>query len=112
MAKQITVCGKQLNLAYSMLAAVTYEKMTGKSALDLSQFQKQHITPLVELGFAMLIASNPEKDVPTMEDMLRDMDTSEKMTAFVTSVSLELTSYFAPDQSADQAPSEDAAKNE
>ena len=112
MAKTIKLCGKEYKLAYSMLAAVTYEKMTGKSALDLSQFQDGKIAPLMEMGFSMLVASNPEHEIPNMEDALRDMDSSEKMTAFVQAVSLELMEYYATDKSSDQAPSEDAAKNE
>ena len=111
MAKKIKVCGKELNLAYSMHAAVSYEKMTGKSALDLSQFQQNAIAPVVELGYCMLLGANPNQNVPSFEEVLRDMDTSEKMTAFVKATSEELVAFYTPDKSEDQAPSEDASKN-
>ena len=112
MAQKITICGKELKLAYSLHAAVSYEKMTGKSALDLSQFQDNQLSPVVELGYCMLIGCNPAENVPQLEDMLRDFDTMEKMTGFVQAVSAELIAFYQPDKSADQQPSEDAAKNE
>lgn len=112
MAKKVIICGKEMNLAYSMHAAVSYEKMTGKSALDLSQFQRNEIAPVVELGYCMLLGANPNQDVPSLEDVLRDMNTSEKMTSFIQAVSNELISFYQPDKSEDQAPSEDASKNE
>ena len=112
MAKKVTICGKEMNLTYSMHAAVSYEKMTGKSALDLSQFQRNEIAPVVELGYCMLLGANPHQEVPSLEDVLRDMNTSEKMTGFIQAVSEELISFYQPDKSEDQAPSEDASKNE
>ena len=39
MAKTITICGKELTMAYTLHTAVSYEKMTGQSALDLAKFQ-------------------------------------------------------------------------
>ena len=112
MAKQITLCGKELTLAYSLHAAVSYEKMTGKSALDLSQFQDNKLEPIVTLGYCMLIGENDlEKLGITYEGFLNDMDTIEKMTAVVQAVSKELMTFFQPDKSADQKPSEDATKN-
>ena len=97
MAKKITLCGKELTLAYSLHAAVSYEKMTGKSALDLSQFQNNQLSPVVELGYCMLLGCNPENDVPKLEDLLRDLDTVEKMTEFVQAVSAELIAFYQPD---------------
>lgn len=112
MAKQIIVCGKQLNLAYTMHAAVSYEKMTGKSAFDLSQFQNGGISAVVELGYCMLLGSNPEAQVPGLEEMLRDMDTVEKMTDFVQAVTSELTAFYQPTKSADEQPAaEDSSPN-
>ena len=113
MAKKITLCGKELTLAYSLHAAVSYEKMTGKSALDLSQFQNNQLSPVVELGYCMLLGCNKTEDVPELEALLRDLDTVEKMTAFVQAVSAELIAFYQPDKSADdnQPKQEDAAKN-
>ena len=111
MAKKITLCGKELTLAYSLHAAVSYEKMTGKSALDLSQFQNNQLSPVVELGYCMLLGCNQENDVPKLEDLLRDLDTVEKMTEFVQAVSAELIAFYQPDKSQDQAKTEDASKN-
>lgn len=112
MAKKITICGKEFDLDYSMHAAVNYEKMTGKSALDLSQFQKNEISPIVELGYCMVLSSNTREDVPSLEEMLHDMDTYSKMTGFVKAVSDVLIDFYKSDKSEDQAPSEDASKNE
>ena len=112
MAKKITLCGKELTLAYSLHAAVSYEKMTGKSALDLSQFQNNQLAPVVELGYCMLMAENDlDKLGITLEGLLKDLDTVESMTAFVQAVSKELIAFYQPDKSADKKPSEDAAKN-
>ena len=108
---KVLVCGHELTLKYSLYAATAYEKMTGKSALDLSQFQNNQIAPVVELGYCMLLGCNPENDVPKLEDMLRDLDTVEKMTEFVQAVSAELIAFYQPDKSADQAKTEDAGKN-
>ena len=111
MAKKITLCGKELTLAYSLHAAVSYEKMTGKSALDLAQFQNNQLSPVIELGYCMLLGCNKKDDVPELEELLRDIDTTEKMTEFVQAVSEELIAFYQPDKSADQKPSEDASKN-
>lgn len=101
MAKKVTICGKELQLKYSLHAATAFEKMTGKSALDLSQFQNNQLAPVVELGYCMLLSFNNEEDVPKYEDMLRDLDSIEKMTAFVQAVSEELIAFYRPEQSAD-----------
>lgn len=111
MAKKVLLCGKELNLACTMHAAVSYEKMTGKSALELTQFQDNQIAPLAELGFCMLLAQNPKEDVPALEDILNDLDTIEKMTAFLQAVSEELIAFFRPDKSPKEEKTEDAAKN-
>ncbi|MBQ2608462.1 MAG: hypothetical protein II588_04510 [Paludibacteraceae bacterium] len=85
--------------------------MTGKSALDLAQFQNYQLSPVIELGYCMLLGCNKQEDVPELEAMLRDIDTTEKMTEFVQAVSEELIAFYQPDKSADQKPSEDASKN-
>ena len=115
---KVLVCGHELTLKYSLYAATAYEKMTGKNALDLAQFQPDPKTgipplaPVVELGYCMLMGENDlEKLGITYEGFLNDMDTVEKMTAVVQAVSKELMTFFQPDKSADQKPSEDAAKN-
>ena len=110
--QKIIVCGHEVTLKYSLHAATAYEKMTGKSALDLSQFQDNKLEPIVTLGYCMLMGENDlEKLGITYEGFLNDMDTVEKMTAVVQAVSKELMTFFQPDKSADQKPSEDAAKN-
>lgn len=119
MAKQITLCGKELKLAYSLHTAVSYEKMTGKSALDLKQFQPTDkdnphsypVAPLVELGYCMLLSCNDEKDIPSFEDLQRSVSTIDEMTSFLNAVSAELIAFYQPDKSADQAKTEDAGKN-
>lgn len=111
MAKTITICGKELQLTYSLRAAVSYEKMTGKSALYLEDFQKEQITPFIEIGYCMLLASNPVQDVPQLEDILRDMDTGEKMRKFVGIVGQELMQYFKPEKSEENKQDEGGAKN-
>lgn len=109
---KVLVCGHELTLKYSLYAATAYEKMTGKSALDLSQFQNNQLAPVVELGYCMLMADNDlDKLGITLEGLLKDLDTVESMTAFVQAVSKELIAFYQPDKSADQKPSEDAAKN-
>ena len=111
MAKTITICGKELKMAYSMYAAVSFEKMTGTSALDLSKFQNNEIAPVVEMGYCMLLANNDEKDIPKLEDVLKDMDTADKMAAFVQAVSEELIAFYQPDKSVDPKKTEPAPKN-
>ena len=109
---KVLVCGHELTLKYSLYAATAYEKMTGKSALDLSQFQNNQLAPVVELGYCMLLADNDlEKLGITLEGLLKDLDTVESMTAFVQAVSKELIAFYQPDKSQDQAKTEDASKN-
>lgn len=114
MAKTITVAGKDLKLAYTLLTAVSYEKMTGKSALELSQFQNNQIAPVVELGYCMLVSSNPEDSVPPFEKVLGEFNTARKMTAFLQSVSEELITFYRKDEgdaTEDAEGSGDAEKN-
>lgn len=114
MAKTITVAGKDLKLAYTLLTAVSYEKMTGKSAFELSQFQNNQIAPVVELGYCMLVSSNPEGSVPPFETVLGEFNTARKMTAFLQSVSEELITFYRKDKgdaTEDAEGSGDAEKN-
>ena len=111
MAKQITLCGKELTLAYSLHAAVSYEKMTGKSALDLAQFQNNQLSPVIELGYCMLLGCNKQEDVPELEELLREINTVERMTEFVQAVSAELIAFYQPDKSVEPGKQEDASKN-
>ena len=112
MAKQITICGHELTLKYSMHAATAFEKMTGKNALDLSQFQTNQIAPLAELGYCMLLAANDlEKLGIDLEKVLADLDTYEKMMSFVQSITEELTAFFQPNKADKPEKQEDAAKN-
>ena len=119
MAKQIKICGHNLTLKYSMHAATAYETMTGKNALDLSQFQPDEknpklvpIAPLANLGYCMLLGPNDlEKLGINFEKMLNDLDTMEKMTDFVTAVSQELIEFYTPNKADNSEKQEDAAKN-
>ena len=111
MAKKITLCGKELTLAYSLHAAVSYEKMTGKSALDLAQFQNNQLSPVIELGYCMLLGCNKQEDVPELEELLREINTVERMTEFVQAVSAELNAFYQPDKSVEPGKQEDASKN-
>ena len=109
---KVLVCGHELTLKYSLYAATAYEKMTGKSALDLSQFQNNQIAPVVELGYCMLMADNDlDKLGITLEGLLKDLDTVESMTAFVQAVMAELTAFFKPTEADKAEKQEDAAKN-
>ena len=109
---KVLVCGHELTLKYSLRAATLYEMQTGRSALDLSQFQDNKLEPVVTLGYCMLQSSNDMK-APGIDfdKYLEDMDTIEKMTALVQAISKELIEFYQPDKSADQAKTEDAGKN-
>ena len=112
MAKQIKLCGHELTLKYSMHAATAFEKMTGKNALDLSQFQSNQIAPLAELGYCMLLGANDlEKLGIDLEKVLADLDSYEKMMNFVQAITEELTSFFKPNKADKPDKQEDAAKN-
>ena len=58
----------------------------------------------------MLLGANQKDDVPELEAMLSDIDTAEKMTAFVQAVSEELIAFYTPTK-ADKPEAEDASKN-
>lgn len=111
MAKTITICGKPLKLSYNLLAGITYEKMTGNNALDLSKFESRELAPIAEMGYCMLLASNDEKDVPSMEEVLRSFDSIESLNGFVEAVASELIAFFAPTKADQPEKEEDAAKN-
>lgn len=110
MAKTITINGKKLKLAFSMGAAVNYERLTGQSALDLAKFTDgKHIAPVAELGYCMLVASNKEGDVPEFKDFMASLDTLPKMQKFTETFSEALNEFFKEDKTAKNT--EDAAKN-
>ena len=111
MARTITVCGKPLQLRYSMAAAVNFEKMTGSSALELSQFQNNEITPVVSLGYCMLLAANDEKDVPALQELLNSIDTLQKMTDFLQAVAAEVQEFYMPDKATKNEDIPDEPKN-
>ena len=119
MARIIKICGQDLTLKYSMHAATAYEKMTGRNALDLAQFQPDEenpniipVAPLSELGYCMLLGANDlQKLGIDLETMLNDLDTKEKMFNFLHEVSQELLAFYQPDKTADPEKQEDAAKN-
>ena len=112
MATTIKVAGKDLKLAYTLHTAVSYEKMTGKNALDLSQFQNGNLAPVIDIGYCMVVSANPEPEVPKYEDFLKSIDKAEKMTALVQAVMAELTAFFKPTEADKQEKQEDAGKNE
>ena len=110
MAKTITINGKKLKLAFSLGAAVNYETMTGQSALELQKFQdNQKMTPVAELGYCMLVASNPKEDVPEFQDFMASLDSVKKIEAFTKAFMEALAEFYKPDKSAKNT--EDAAKN-
>ena len=111
MATTIKVAGKDLKLAYTLHTAVSYEKMTGKNALDLSQFQDGNLAPVIDLGYCMVVSANPEPDVPKYEEFLKSIDTAEQMTALVQAVMAELTAFFKPTAADKSEKQEDAEKN-
>lgn len=111
MATTIKVAGKDLKLAYTLHTAVSYEKMTGKNALDLDQFQKGGLEPVISLGYCMINSANDEKDVPAFEEFLKSFDTAQKMTVFVQAVMAEVASFFKPTEADKAEKQEDAAKN-
>ena len=110
MAKTITINGKKLKLAFSLGAAVNYETMTGQSALELSKFQdNQKLAPVAELGYCMLVASNPKEDVPEFQDFMASLNTIKKIEEFTKTFMDALAEFYRPDKSAKKT--EDAAKN-
>lgn len=111
MATKIKIAGKELNLAYTLHTAVSYEKMTGKNALDLEQFQHGSIEPVITIGYCMINSANPQSEVPDFEDFLKSIDTAEKMTALVQAVMAELTAFFRPTAADKAEKQEDAGKN-
>ena len=111
MARKIKVCGKELYLTCSMHAFVSYETMTGESALALQKFQDNQVGPVAELGYCMLLGCNNEKDIPKLEELLRDMDSYDKMQTFMQAVSDELREFFPPIKSPKGEQTEDAEKN-
>lgn len=111
MATTIKVAGKDLKLAYTLHTAVSYEKMTGKNALDLKQFQEGNLAPVIDIGYCMVVSANPEHDVPKYEDFLKSIDTAEQMTSLVQAIMAELTAFFKPTEADKAEKQEDAAKN-
>lgn len=112
MATKITIAGKELSLAYTLHTAVSYEKMTGKNALDLSEFQNNEVAPIVDLGYCMLVCSNPADQVPDYEAFMKEFDNFEKVTEFIKAVTTELAAFYKPTVADAADPNqEDAGKN-
>lgn len=109
---QIQMKGKTLNLAFTLQAAISYERMTGKSALDLDQFQDGKLEPIVVLGYCMLAANNAKGDVPDFDIFVREMDFGKDFVSFSNGIAEEIRRYFAP-QTGDEKPEEgDQPKND
>jgi len=112
MATKINIAGKDLQLSYTLHTAVSYEKMTGKNALDLSKFQNNEVAPIVDLGYCMLVSSNPDDQVPDYEAFMKEFDNFEKVTEFIKAVTAELAAFYKPTAADAADPNqEDAGKN-
>ena len=114
MATKINIAGKELNLAYTLHAAVSYEKMTGKNALDLSQFdfgETGLIEPIIVIGYCMINASNPKSEVPEFEDYLNAINDFETTKELIAKVMPEIFAFFRPTAADKAEKQEDAGKN-
>lgn len=111
MATMIKVGGQDLKLAYTLHTAVSYEKMTGKNALDLSQFQDGNIASVIDLGYCMLASANKESEMPKYEEFLKEFDTFEKVNEFIQAVTEELVAFFKPTAAEKSGEQGDDAKN-
>lgn len=118
----ITLNGKEYRLAYTMATAIAYERLTGKSALDLAQFapdDKGHINleAILDLALCMLISSNDDDIITDKGAFLQSISSAEQMNELITKTAFAINAFFTPQkgdkQPADtQAPAEgDAPKN-
>ena len=112
MATKINIAGKELTMSYTLHTAVSYEKMTGANALDLSKFQNNEVSPIVDLGYCMLVSSNPADHVPDYEAFMKEFDNFEKVTELIKAVSAELAAFYKPTAVDAADPNQqDASKN-
>jgi len=111
MATIIKVYGKDLKFAYSLLTAISYEKMTGQNALDLKQFESGKLEPVINLAYCMVCSANPEGEVPEYQTFLNSFETIEQMTSLVQAVMTEVAAFFKPTAADKADKQEDAGKN-
>lgn len=92
----ITINGKTLNMKYTMLTGIVYQRMTGRNPLDLKQFDSNEIEPIIQMGYSLLLSSNEVKDVPEYVEVLKSISDADTMMQFVQATSAELKLYFHP----------------
>lgn len=107
---QIKLQGKEYNLAYNMLVAITYERITGNSSLELDQFNNGKVENILMLGFAMITCNNQtDMELDTFLQMLGDI---EAVNVVIAGATAELASFFRRDKMQQEEPQqEDAPKN-
>lgn len=89
--------GKEFKLSFNMAAAIAYERLTGNSFFgDIEKFESGKIEPLVNIGYAMMIANNDTIHVPEFDDFTKGMVFGDEATAFFKAVSDEIVGALTP----------------
>lgn len=104
--RKVTINGREYNIGYNMNTAIAYERMTGKNAFELQQFQDGKLEPQLALGYAMLLSCNDPATLPDMEEMLQSITDLQTMNDFLYAIADELKVFFKVGK--DEKPAKDA----
>ena len=100
--KEITLCGKQVKLAYCAAAENGFEELAKKSIQDMD-FTRN--SDMMALAMACIVASYAEskEDAPiTSEELLYQASSRELTDLYLTVISLRASWYAVPKPVADQ----------
>lgn len=108
---QITINGKSFKLEYNLATAINFQRLTGINAFEVSKLEGD-LQLISALGYGMLLANNPIDEVPTLDELLADLNNVNLVTEFFNAISKEMLAFYQQ-QKGDQKQeeTEDDSKN-
>ena len=120
--KEITLCGKQVTLAYCYATEITYKDMSDENIADyikeaVACIQQQtdpdaKHTIYAILSCIMAYYEDPAKAPVTDRDIMRDATPEELVTAIFTIISLRMDFYHVPQGEPEEKPQKGKGKKE
>ena len=108
---QITINGNSFKLEYNLATAINFQRFTGINAFEVSKLEGD-LQLISALGYGMLLANNPIEEVPTLDELLADLNNVKLVEEFFNAISKEMLAFYKQ-QKGDpkQEDTEDESKN-
>ena len=108
---QITINGKSFKLEYNLATAINFQRLTGINAFEISKLEGD-LQLISALGYGMILANNPIEEVPTLDELLSELNNVNLVTEFFNAISKEMLAFYKQ-QKGDQKQedTEDESKN-